>query len=176
MENSFKKDIRGLCSPSFVSLQNLRGFIVKGASLRRSWMEWTMVLGHSPLRCLAADGAILLDERKELLRRKRAGGTGVPRGFVSSPWQPSQCLIKLSPCPPPCSSVSTFLSLQLSPAIPLVHPLVHPTKQPNKDSAKEGTKRLVTSCSLSNNLWDLHAPMCRPPSRTRTPRGSPRNI
>lgn len=59
---------------------------------------------------------------KEARNRRRS----VPRGglgFVSFPWQPSQCLIKLSPCPPPpCSSFSTFLSLQLSPAIPLVHP------------------------------------------------------
>lgn len=116
-----------------------------------------MVLGHSPLRCLAADGAILVHERKASSKEARNRRRSVPRGLVSFPWQPSQCLIKLSPCPPPCSSASTFLSLQLSPAIPLVHPRSDETTE--EGLGERGNKAVGHFLFVSNNLWDLHAPM-----------------
>lgn len=98
-------------------------FLVKGRSSPRWSGRWcwdTRHLGVSLLmeRYSLTRGRLLPPKKASWRNRRRS----VPRGLVSFPWQPSQCLIKLSPCPPPCSSVSTFSSLQLSPAIPLVHP------------------------------------------------------
>lgn len=132
-----------------------------------------MVLGHSPLRCLAADGAILVHERKASSKEARNRRRSVPRGLVSFPWQPSQCLIKLSPCPPHAPPPPPSCRSNCRP--PSLSFTLAPTKQPKKDSAKEGTKRLVTSCSFLTTYGTSMRP-CWSPSRTTTPRGSPRNI
>ena len=64
----FRVCYRQVASLSKVEDQPMQGSI--------SWVivgEWSMVLGHLALRCLTADGAMLLQERAEW---KRVGGTG----------------------------------------------------------------------------------------------------
>lgn len=112
---------------------------------------------------------------KEARNRRRS----VPRGglgFVSFPWQPSQCLIKLSPCPPP--PMLLLLHLLVAPTVAR-----HPSRSPSFRRNNRGrtrrkrtrTKRLVTSCSFLTTYGTSIRP-CWSPSRTTTPRGSPRNI
>lgn len=165
-----------VCHRQVASLSKVEDQPMQGSI---SWVivgEWSMVLGHLALRCLTADGAMLLQEsggsELEEQAKERPKSEEGDLGFVSSPWQLSRCLIKLSPCLPPCSSFSASLSLWLSFAS-LSFTLVS-AKQPKKHSSKRGYKAMVTSCRFlttygtrclrAGHLHALH------------PRGSPWNI
>lgn len=96
---------------------------------------------------------------KEARNRRRS----VPRGglgFVSFPWQPCQCLIKLSPCPPPSHAPPSPPSCRSNCRPPSLSFTLVSTKQPRKDPAKEDSYKAVGHfLFVSNNLWDLHTPM-----------------
>lgn len=131
-------------------------FLVKGRSSPRWSGRWCWDTRHLGVSLLMERYSLT---RGRLLPRKRAGGTGEgafhgvlyrfhgnPPNVLSNyhlvlPHAPPSPPSRRSNCRPPSLSFTLV-----------------PTKQPKKDS-KEGTKRLVTSCSVSNNLWDLHAPM-----------------
>lgn len=129
-------------------------FLVKGRSCPRWSGRWCWDTRHLGVSLLMERYSLT---RGRLLPRKRAGGTGEgafhgvlyrfhgnPPNVLSNyhlvlPHAPPSPPSRRSNCRPPSLSFTLV-----------------PTKQPKKDS-KEGTKRLVTSCSVSNNLWDLCA-------------------
>lgn len=111
--------------------------------------------GHLTLRYLRADGAKSWRSRFLEGGESNEGEKAPAGGFQLRLWvlyrlhgNPSRCLIKLSPCPPPCYSILPSLRC---PPPPRFH---GPRNGQRRRLNVTGYKAMVTSVDFSNNLRD----------------------